>query len=239
MTGTNEPLLEINDLSSGYDGVPIVREVSLKINAGEILGIVGRNGVGKTTLVETIMGFLPCSIGDIFFSGLKINDKSSNFRAQLGIGYVPQGRGLFTKLTVEENLRMGERISKKRNNIEFKKLYEFFPILSDRRRQKAGTLSGGEQQMLAIGRALRGNPSLLVLDEPSEGIQPNIVSQIGELIRNLNSEVGLTVLLIEQNIKLILETVKRCLVVEKGEIVSTLQADELKDSKAVSSFLSI
>ena len=239
MTGTNEPLLEINNLSSGYDGVPIVREVSLKINAGEILGIVGRNGVGKTTLVETIMGFLPCSIGDIFFSGSKITDKSSNFRAQLGIGYVPQGRGLFTKLTVEENLRMGEKISKKRNNIEFKKLYEFFPILSDRRRQKAGTLSGGEQQMLAIGRALRGNPSLLVLDEPSEGIQPNIVSQIGELIRNLNSEVGLTVLLIEQNIKLILETVKRCLVVEKGEIVSTLQADELKDSKAVSRFLSI
>ena len=134
---------------------------------------------------------------------------------------------------------MGEKISKKRNNIEFKKLYEFFPILSDRRGQKAGTLSGGEQQMLAIGRALRGNPSLLVLDEPSEGIQPNIVSQIGELIRNLNSEVGLTVLLIEQNIRLILETVKRCLVVEKGEIVSTLQADELKDSKAVSSFLSI
>ena len=134
---------------------------------------------------------------------------------------------------------MGVKISKKRNNIEFKKLYEFFPILSDRRGQKAGTLSGGEQQMLAIGRALRGNPSLLVLDEPSEGIQPNIVSQIGELIRNLNSEVGLTVLLIEQNIRLILETVKRCLVVEKGEIVSTLQADELKDSKAVSSFLSI
>ena len=134
---------------------------------------------------------------------------------------------------------MGENISKERDNIEFNKLYEFFPILSDRRGQKAGTLSGGEQQMLAIGRALRGNPRLLVLDEPSEGIQPNIVYQIGELIRNLNSEIGLTVLLIEQNIRLILETVKRCLVVEKGEIVSTLKSEALKDSKTISSYLSI
>jgi len=216
-----------------------VRNLSLTISSGEILGVIGRNGVGKTTLVETIVGSLPCSVGEIFFSGTNITDKSPNFRALLGFVYVPQGGGLFAKLTVEENLRMGENISKERDNIEFNKLYEFFPILSDRRGQKAGTLSGGEQQMLAIGRALRGNPRLLVLDEPSEGIQPNIVYQIGELIRNLNSEIGLTVLLIEQNIRLILETVKRCLVIEKGEIVSTLKSEALKDSKTISSYLSI
>ena len=216
-----------------------MRNVSLTISSGEILGVIGRNGVGKTTLVETIVGSLPCSVGEIFFSGTNITDKSPNFRALLGFVYVPQGGGLFAKLTVEENLRMGENISKERDNIEFNKLYEFFPILSDRRGQKAGTLSGGEQQMLAIGRALRGNPRLLVLDEPSEGIQPNIVYQIGELIRNLNSEIGLTVLLIEQNIRLILETVKRCLVIEKGEIVSTLKSEALKDSKTISSYLSI
>ena len=134
---------------------------------------------------------------------------------------------------------MGENISKGRDNIEFNKLYEFFPILFDRRGQKAGTLSGGEQQMLAIGRALRGNPRLLVLDEPSEGIQPNIVYKIGELIRNLNSEIGLTVLLIEQNIRLIFETAKRCLVVEKGEIVETLKSEALKDPKNISSYLAI
>ena len=239
MSVTIEKLLEINNLSFGYDRVPIVRNVSLTISLGEILGVIGRNGVGKTTLVETIVGSLPCSVGEIFFSGTNITDKSPNFRALLGFGYVPQGRGIFAKLTVEENLRMGENISKERDNIEFNKLYEFFPILSDRRGQKAGTLSGGEQQMLAIGRALRGNPRLLVLDEPSEGIQPNIVYQIGELIRNLNSEIGLTVLLIEQNIRLILETVKRCLVIEKGEIVSTLKSEALKDSKTISSYLSI
>ena len=239
MSVTIEKSLEINNLSSGYDGVPIVRNVSLTISSGEILGVIGRNGVGKTTLVETIVGSLPCSVGEIFFSGTNITDKSPNFRALLGFVYVPQGGGLFAKLTVEENLRMGENISKERDNIEFNKLYEFFPILSDRRGQKAGTLSGGEQQMLAIGRALRGNPRLLVLDEPSEGIQPNIVYQIGELIRNLNSEIGLTVLLIEQNIRLILETVKRCLVIEKGEIVSTLKSEALKDSKTISSYLSI
>ena len=189
-----EKLLEINNLSSGYDGVPIVRNVSLTISSGEILGVIGRNGVGKTTLVETIIGSLPCSVGEIFFSGTNITDKSPNFRALLGFGYVPQGRGLFAKLTVEENLRMGENISKERDNIEFNKLYEFFPILSDRRGQKAGTLSGGEQQMLAIGRALRGNPRLLILDEPSSALDIENQKLLIDILKGLKNKM--TIILI-------------------------------------------
>ena len=174
--------LALDAVTSGYGGIPIVREVSLEVGTGEIVAIVGRNGVGKTTLIETIAGLLPVMEGGIAFRGRDVTRADARDRARLGMGYVPQGRGIFSRLSVEENLRMGELVGGGRAAAAFGRVYEWFPRLAERRRQRAGTLSGGEQQMLAIGRILVGQPSILLLDEPSEGIQPTIVEQIADVI---------------------------------------------------------
>jgi branched-chain amino acid transport system ATP-binding protein len=218
--------------------VPIVRSLSLEVRAGEVLAVVGRNGVGKTTLVETVVGLLPLEGGQIKLAGADIGRDDAKDRARAGLGYVPQGRGIFARLTVDENLRMGDMIGAQ-GRADYEAVYASFPVLRERRRQRAGTLSGGEQQMLAIGRVIVGRPRLLILDEPSEGIQPSIVQEIARLIRRHNRNTGLTVLLVEQNIDLVFLAAVRCAVMDKGTIVAHLEPDDLADPEAARRYLAI
>ena len=231
--------LALDAVTSGHGGIPIVREVSLEVGTGEIVAIVGRNGVGKTTLIDTVAGLLPVMSGGIVFRGRDVTHADARDRARLGMGYVPQGRGIFSRLSVEENLRMGELVGGGRAEAAFERVYEWFPRLGERRRQRAGTLSGGEQQMLAIGRILVGKPTILLLDEPSEGIQPTIVAQIADVIAKLNRDDALTVLLVEQNIDLVCATAHRCIVVDKGATAATLAPDELADPEVARRYLAI
>jgi len=232
-------VLSLHDVNSGYGGIPIVRDVNLQVAPGEVLAIVGRNGVGKTTLVNTITGLLAVTSGRIAFKDKDVTGADARDMARLGVGYVPQGRGIFSRLSVGENLRMGELIGDAPDDCDFERVYDWFPILKERRKQKAGTLSGGEQQMLALGRVLVGKPDFLLLDEPSEGIQPNIVHQIADVILEQNEARGLTILLVEQNIDLVYELADRCVVMNKGAIVASLAPEELADPDTARQHLAI
>lgn len=231
-------LLSVAGISSGYGPIPIVRNVDLQVAPGEIVALVGRNGVGKTTLIKTIMGLIRSTAGSVSFLGKDITRLATSRRARLGIAYVAQGRGIFARLSVEENLKMGELVGKD-GTCNYERVYDLFPILRRRRRQKGGSLSGGEQQMLAIGRVLVGNPKLLLLDEPSEGIQPSIVQELGEIVGQLRESISLTVLLVEQNWDLVARAADRCEVMEKGEIVARLNAEEMAHPETATRFLVI
>ena len=230
--------LNVSNLYSGYGKVRIVQDVSMSIGEGEIVAVIGRNGVGKTTLMKTLIGIIATLHGNIEFNGRDISRLSSSRRARLGIGYVPQGRGIFTRMSVSDNLTMGERVGDVRS-VNRQRVFQFFPILQERLSQKAGSLSGGEQQQLAFGRILAGQPELILLDEPSEGIQPNIVQEIGRIIHRLRQEEGLTVVIVEQNLELIHAVADRCIVMDKGEIIAELTAEEIKDPEVARRYLAI
>lgn len=232
-------VLRLDNVGSGYGVVPIVNEVSLEVGNGTAVALVGRNGVGKTTLVRAIVGELPVTAGRVHFDGRDVTGLNSMARARLGIGYVPQGRGIFSRLSVEENLRMGSLIGGMSQNSDIGKAYEWFPVLRERRSQKAGTLSGGQQQMLAIGRVLVSKPRMLVLDEPSEGIQPSIVEEIGRMIRTLNQELSIAVLVVEQNIGLVQLCADHCLIMDKGRIVDSVVPSVLLDPERARAYLAI
>jgi len=234
-----EPLLEVRDLAAGYGSGDILQGVSLMIGAGEIVATIGRNGVGKSTLMKALIGLLPARSGSIHFKHNLITSLRADQRAALGIGYVPQGREVFPELTVEENLLMGEGINQAKTSPRYDLAYEYFPILRERRRQAAGTFSGGQQQMLAIGRALVGRPELLLLDEPSLGIQPSIVREIGESLIRLNRQESLSILLVEQNIGLISHVAQRAYAMDKGRIVATLAGDALRSRDVLAEHLAI
>ena len=232
-------LLGVQNLVAGYGSGDILQGITLEIWPGEMVATVGRNGVGKSTLMKTIIGLLSTRRGSIYLRGESITHLRADQRAALGIGYIPQGRQIFPELSVEENLMMGETINCAKQSLRYDLVYEYFPILWERRRQVAGTFSGGQQQMLAIGRALVGRPTLLLLDEPSLGIQPNIIQEIGQALVKLNREEGLTILLVEQNIRLIEHVAVRAYAMDKGRIIASLTLEMLKDRETLAEYLAV
>jgi len=232
-------MLTATDLTVGYGDTPILRDVDLTVDGGEIVGIVGKNGAGKTTLMKALIGLLEPIQGSVTYGGQDITDWTADERALAGIGYIPQSRDVFPDLTVEQNLLVAESVNEDAEDLLYDIVYDYFPILEERTGQKAGTMSGGQQQMLAIGRALVGNPDLLLLDEPSEGIQPSIVQQITEDVPAISEELGTTVLFVEQNLGVIQGMAERCYAIERGTIVDELGADRLAHNDALAEFLAV
>jgi branched-chain amino acid transport system ATP-binding protein len=231
-------ILEVQDIHTYYGDAYVLQGLSLKVEEGQILGLLGRNGVGKTTLVNSIVGFTPPRRGRILFKGADITQVSSVETVRGGMGLVPQGRRVFPSLTVEENLRVAERATGRRG-WTLERVYALFPRLEERRRQRARTLSGGEQQMLAIGRGLMTNPDCLIMDEPSEGLAPIIIQGVWEAVGKLKKE-GLSILLVEQNAALALKLVDSVHVMSKGRVVYSGAPGELWANDSVkSSYLGI
>ena len=222
-----DPVLDVSGLRSNYGATPILTGVDLTVGRGEIVALIGRNGVGKSTTMRCLIGLLRASAGSIRFAGEDITRLSADDRARRGIGYIPQGRDVFPRMTVEENLRVGELIGSGRERSSLDLVYTYFPILKERRRQMAGTLSGGQQQQLAIGRVLIGAPALILLDEPSEGVQPSVVQMICRVLRAIRDELGTTILFVEQNLYTILSIAERGYVMEKGHIVAAIERDSI------------
>jgi len=228
--------LEISNLNAGYDGTPILRDVSFSVDDSEIVGIVGRNGVGKTTLLKSIMGLLEPETGSIQYNGEELTGRSPDEHAKRSIGYVPQGRDVFPDLTVKENLLVGESVGDD-DETRYEQVYNYFPILEERADQDAGTMSGGQQQMLAIGRALVGDPDLLLVDEPSEGVQPSIVQSITEDLKQINNEFGTTILFVEQNLSVIQGLAERCYAIDHGTIVDEISDEAVSDRGQLEEYL--
>lgn len=233
-------MFEIQSLRGGYlRGSEVLRGVSMKLEGSTVTALMGRNGMGKTTLMRAITGHLPFITGSLRLRGEEFVGKAAFEVAQLGVGYVPQGRDIFSDFTVEENLLMGILGKPKLPKRLPDWAWTTFPVLEERRRQRAGTMSGGQQQQLAIMRALVGQPELLLLDEPSEGIQPSIVAEIGVKIRKLAAEQKLAVLLVEQNIDLVRTMASRCMFIEGGSISDEASVSDLRpDSALVHRYLS-
>ena len=228
--------LEISNLNAGYDGTPILRDVEFTVDDGEIVGIVGRNGVGKTTLLKSIMGLLEPETGRIQYNGEELTGRSPDEHAKRSIGYVPQGRDVFPDLSVEENLLIGESVGDD-DETRYEQVYDYFPILEERADQDAGTMSGGQQQMLAIARALVGDPDLLLVDEPSEGVQPSIVQSITEDLKQINDEFGTTILFVEQNLSVIQGLAERCYAIDHGTIVDEITGDAVSERDQLEEYL--
>jgi len=233
-------MLAIEQLSAGYGESRIVTDISMEVPDGRIVCLMGRNGVGKTTLLKTIMGLIRARTGQITFKGTPITKLAPHKRAQIGIGYVPQGRGIFAHLTVYENLLIGFEAAPKKKVADdaVEEVYTMFPVLKTMQGRVAGTLSGGQQQQLAIGRVLVRRPKLLVLDEPTEGIQPSIVQDIERLILSLRQQGKMSILLVEQFLDFALGIADYCYVMEKGAIVSKGPTNELQQS-VIKEYLSV
>lgn len=231
-------MLKIRELDQYYSESHTLWNLHVDVPEGECTCVMGRNGVGKTTLMECIMGLLPLRSGTMHFDGVDLASLPAERRANLGIGYVPQGRQIFPLLSVEENLQIG--LSARRDRVrqipEF--IYELFPVLKQMRGRRGGDLSGGQQQQLAIGRALVIDPKLLILDEPTEGIQPNIVQEIGDIIRKLNHDIGLTVLLVEQKLPFARKVADRFTILDRGRLAASGTMEQLTDD-LVHEFLTV
>jgi branched-chain amino acid transport system ATP-binding protein len=224
----NEPILELRAVHTSYGNIKALKGISLKVFPGEIVTIIGANGAGKSTTLMTICGIVPLTRGEIFYYGRPIHGKAADTLPTQGLCQVPEGRRIFPRLTVEDNLEMGAFFRKDHEDIkkDMAHVFDLFPVLAERKDQKGGTLSGGEQQMLAIGRALMSRPKLLLLDEPSLGLAPMIVQKIFGIIDTINQE-GTTILLVEQNANIALQSAQRAYVLETGQIVMEDEATSL------------
>ncbi|WP_420807630.1 ABC transporter ATP-binding protein [Bradyrhizobium valentinum] len=222
MKSRKEVILSTLGLRAGYGGKPVLQSLEIEVREGEIVAVIGRNGVGKSTLMKSLIGLVPAMSGSIVYRGEAVELLPSHKRARLGMGYVPQGRDVFPRLTVAENIVVGAAIKGEIPRASKKRILDAFPILAERWSQRAGTLSGGQQQQLAIGRVLISDPNLILLDEPSEGIQPNIVQDIARNMVELNRATGVTIILVEQNLDMIRAMAQRCYVMDKGRIVASL-----------------
>ena len=231
-------MLKIEKLNQFYGESHTLWDVDLDVLSGTCTCLMGRNGVGKTTLLKSIMGLLPVISGSVFFEGNELADKPAELRARKGIGYVPQGREIFTQLSVEENLQVALLAREDGLNEIPELIFEAFPVLKQMLNRRGGDLSGGQQQQLAIGRALTLNPKILILDEPTEGIQPNIVHQIGDIITFLNKEKGITILLVEQKLPFARRVAQKFCILDKGRNVAADLIENL-DDKIVKEYLTV
>ena len=229
-------MLEIRGLASGYQKIPIILGVSFQVAAGEFVGILGHNGMGKTTLLKTVVGPLPATSGTIRFAGSEIARAPSHRRARLGLGYVPQGRQIFPGLSVLDNMRMGAASAGLGEKV-LDEVIEVLPRLKPILGRAGGVLSGGEQQILALARCLCGQPKLILLDEPTEGIQPSIIEEIIEILLGLKKRSGLTIVLVEQNLEFIRRLSNRVLIIQKGRITGEIPPDHLADDDLVAEFV--
>jgi branched-chain amino acid transport system ATP-binding protein len=227
-------VLEVSELRSGYDGIPVLAGLSLNVREREFVGILGHNGMGKTTLLRTLIGVLSATSGEIRFQGASIAQDPPHRRARAGIGYVPQGRGIFPGLTVRDNLRFAAVAVGRSNNLAA--ILGEFPRLAALLDRPGSALSGGEQQLLAIARALIQEPKIVLLDEPTEGIQPSIIEEIVDLLKLLRLRRGLTILLVEQNIDFIKALSDRVLLIQKGTIVREFATKDISDAAAMGDF---
>ena len=226
---SSEPLVRVEDVHTYYGKSHILHGVSLTVAPGEVVGLLGRNGVGKSTTLKTIMGLVNPSHGTVLLDGNAITGLAPHRLARLGIGYVPEDRRIFRLLTVMENLRTGldhGGMTEERRKMLLEKVFAYFPVLAERRSQAGGTLSGGEQQMLAIARAMMLEPKIILLDEPTEGLMPRMVSQIRQIIEILHND-GVAILLVEQNVPLTLEASQRLYIMEKGSVRHHCAASEI------------
>jgi branched-chain amino acid transport system ATP-binding protein len=227
------PLLELREVQARYGPIVALHEVSLTVEEGEVVALLGANGAGKTTTLRAVSGTVAKS-GQVLYAGRDVSRASPDRLARLGVAHVPEGRGILTELTVHENLRMGAYVRRDRQvRADIDRVSEHFPWLTDRREQEAGTLSGGEQQMLALARALVARPKLLMLDEPSLGLAPMVVQELFRVVRQLNDEEGLTVLVVEQNANIALDVSQRAYVLEVGRVAVEGESRELREHEGI------
>ncbi|MDQ0233055.1 urea ABC transporter ATP-binding subunit UrtE [Metabacillus malikii] len=226
-------MLQIQELQAGYDETMILRQLHMEIPEGKIVGLLGRNGVGKTTLVKVIMGLLPIADGTITFQNTNWRKERPEQRARQGIAYVPQGREIFSDLTIRENLLLGmEALPRSARSTDIpREIFEWFPVLEEMIDRKGGDLSGGQQQQLAIARAIISNPKLLLLDEPMEGIQPSIVQLIQDVLVKISREKGMSILLIEHNLDAVLSCADEVYILDKGKMVLNGLCDEINEDE--------
>lgn len=227
-------MLEVKNLSVSYGAIEAVKDISFTVNDGEIVSLIGANGAGKTTTLHTITGLVPAKSGSVMYNGVDLLKTHNNKIVTLGMAHIPEGRHVFTRMSVEENLEMGAFSLKDQSDLkkDLDMVYGLFPRLKERCNQKAGTLSGGEQQMLAMGRALMSHPKTILMDEPSMGLSPKLVKEIFSIIRKLH-EQGITILLVEQNAKMALSIADRAYVLETGRITMEGDAKELLNNEQV------
>jgi branched-chain amino acid transport system ATP-binding protein len=232
-------MLDVQGLRTSYGRIPILHGISFSVGEGEFIGILGHNGMGKTTLLKALMGFLPATAGRVLFDREDVTTAAPYQRSRLGLGYVPQGREIFPGLTVYDNLRMGciKQVGREQDTIA--SVLQEFPRLKTLLDRTGGALSGGEQQMLAIARCLCGRPRLVLLDEPTEGIQPSIIDEIIETLQRLRASSGMTMILVEQNLEFIAALSQRILIIQKGAITREVQPGALGDASLVGEFVGI
>lgn len=236
---STEMLLQAKGLCAGYGAIPVLRDIDFHVKAGEIVGVLGHNGMGKTTLMKALVGHIPCTKGECFIGGLNVIRQPAHARARRGLGYVSQGRDIFGSLTVYENLALGAAAAGRNREQAVAVALRDFPLLERLLDRKGAALSGGEQQILALARALCGSPSVLLLDEPTEGIQPSIVDEIEDYLVHQANDSGLAVVVVEQDVGFISAIASRVLWLQKGEIVKEFSPEQLRSPGMIDEFVGL